>query len=811
MDGSLSIAGNVSAAGITEFSNEACEAVSLTQDYVGSSIATAQPDLQDIKSYFERPRLIDRGSLTFGTRNLVTGSAVTISTLAIHFPQWTQRLSGVYGVRFKLNFRLQIAATPFHQGLLSMNFQYASSSIVVPEANFNFPRHKLSASCTNLPHVRLDLSENTMAELSIPYLYKDEFSLVDTVGASASEWYGYLGINQILPSISVTGLAAPSYELYIYLTDMELYGADNNAPTTITLQSGLSSFGKEVKEAKLLSKGFDGVARVSNYVARNIPSLASFAGPVAWAAGTASGIAKYLGWSRPLLQDPTMRINKTPYASESNVDLPMPGFTVGLMQSNTLAITPEVGATNVDEMALEYITSQWSQICVGSIIPADTHNKVVYATPVCLPAFWFRAPTAAPYCNITFPKGNTTGATSNSFLPSSLMNIASMFRLWRGDFKFRITFAKTKFHGGRYMISYNPSFVERIDNNTPIATVEGPERAFTWVQPYGYSMIMDLRDTNIFEFEVPFMCPTPYATFSSSIGGLSIVCMDPLQTNTSVSPSVPFLVEVCGSNFELADFAGPWFVPFPAGTVLQQSGGVIMKPTTKEANQITIGEKITSAKQLIQVPHWISSDALVNTNKYLLAPWFHSYPSYYLNNIKATPMPTNIIWTGNTAASYLSKMYVFVRGGTDHHVYMSGVAGMRAVIDQAPYEQYAEYRGGFRDMTIRQGTGSNSKVVGLSDTALHVRSPAFQNKVRVLSHAMDNINFPMLSNPAGFGILGIRGHIDRLTVFNATAAAQPIWYSRSAADDATMAQYIGPVPVLIPNSGSTSTPDNDWY
>lgn len=804
MEGSTAITGTAAPTGVTSFANEACEAVEINKSFVSSSITTAQPDLQDIKGYFARPRLILRGTLPFGLRDRRAGIIINNTQLVQYFPQWADRLSGVFGIRFKMNFRLQVAATPFHQGVLSLGYQYGTDGNANNTVYYN--RSSSSCSATNLPHVRLDISETTMVELMVPFIYEKEYAAVDV---TSTEQLGYLSLNVILPLQSVTGLPAPTYELYMFLTDIELFGADNNRPTTITLQSGLSTFGSELKEARVLSKGLAGASKAATFVAGAVPSLSSFAGPVAWALGTASGIAKYLGFSRPLLQDPVMRVLHQQYASESNVDVPMAGFSCGLMQSNTLEISPEVGGTDVDEMSLEFLTTQWSQACVGSIATTNVHNNVVYAGVVSPSAFWFRAPPTRPFCNIPFPSGNTTGATWNSIMPTSLMNVASYFRLWRGDFKFRITFAKTKFHGGRYMVSFNPKTDFQFYAGSPVTTIDGPEQTAGVVQPYGYSKIMDLRDGNVFEFEVPYMSAEPYLHFNSSIGGISIVCIDPLLDNPSVCSTVPFLVEVCGSNFELADYAGPWFAQIPGGTIREQSGDVILASTVNKASPITVGERIMSVKQLIQAPSWFQGTLAVGANKYVMVPWFYSRSTSYFNNIIATPLPTTVAISGNTISSNIAKLYAFVRGGTDHHLYCPYGNGTAMIYEQTPFQANMEYSSGFKDLSIRQTNSSCPKVVALGTTPLHVRAPAFQNRVRVRSTALDNYTWSVLGSGLSGG-LGVRSHTDRVTVINDTQV-QPVWYSKAAADDATLAQYQGPVPLAILNSGQADFPDKDWY
>lgn len=801
MDSSLAIAGSAAATGVTTFSNEACEGVAIGT-YKPSALTNMQSDLQDLKAYFERPRLIARGSVAFGTITNMLVDTVTLSSFQSYFPQWSNRLSGVFAIRFTLNYRLQVAATAFHQGLLALAFQYESNSSSLSQ----FCRANKTMACTNIPHARLDLSETTMIELSIPFLWHGEYYPVSGTNLSGTAIYGTMGLNSVLPPISVTGLVAPTYELYTYLTDIELYGADNNTSTTITLQSGGTAI--QAKETThLMSDSLSQVAKIGRFVAGKIPMMSSVAGTTAWAADIAAGVARYFGYSRPLLQDPVVRVNRVPYAGESNVDVPMAGFNVGLMQSNTLCPDPDFGATDVDEMAFDFIKAQYSQICTGSITTSNTHATVIYATPISPLVLWYRRPASAPYCQAIAPasSANLISQSGNSFLPSSLMALASNFRLWRGGIKFRFTFAKTKFHGGRYMVSYNPNTTL---NSIPInyTTIEGPEAVGGLVQPYGYSMIMDLRDGNVFEFSVPYLAESPYVSYESSTGGLSMVCIDPLQASSSVSSTVQFLVEVCGEpDFEVADYAGPYYVPLPIGTIYLQSGGVAT--ATKEPSQTTIGERLTSVKQVIQSPWWQNySAAASSTNAITLAPWFINYTFAQLYAGIGLPMANTIAAQGaSSPGGFWARFYVFARGGSDVHAYCTN-SGSRMILQQRA-QGYKTNEPIAKAYVSRPLVGCTPKVVSHGDAPIHARLPAYSTYVRTPVNAYDELGFTV-TGAATNQNMPWRAHTDILTLVAPTATE--FWLARAAADDAALAHYIGPPPMYIPNSTNNNFIDNGW-
>lgn len=819
MTSSLAVVGDAMAAGVTRFANEACDGVEVNEDYVPSDYLQPTADLQNLKDYFQRPRLFRRGTVAFADRGnqflVEIGQGFLITT----FPQWLNRLSGVYGVRFKLNFRLQVAATAFHQGILALSYQYGTTASTA----FKFQRATSSAASTNLPHVRLDVTESTMCELSVPFVYAYDFWPV--TGSLDYDSLGVVALNSIVPPISVSGLSPFSYECYVFLTDMEFFGADNNATTVITLQSGVIA--KELRESKLISRSLTGAAKVAGFVSKHVPMLSGLAGSTAWALDIAAGAAKYFGFSKPLIQDPVMRILRQWYAGDSQVDVAMAGFSVGGFQSNTLAVDGSLGATNVDEMSLAFVLSQWSQICVGFVATTDTHSKVIYASPVSPSCWWFRAPASAPYCNKVLPLDSSglISQSGNCILPSTLMYVSSYFRSWRGTVKYRFTFAKTKFHGGRYMVSFNPSNVW-LTVPTGIAAIEGPEVASSLVQPYGYSMIMDLRDGNVFEFSVPYIVENPWAFWSSSVGGISVVCIDPLQSGSAVSSTVPFLVEVAGGDdFMVADYAGNLLVPYSKGTIYQQSGDItqkgsstvsgldaVVKSATIDPSQYTIGERYTSLKQCIMIPSYTSTlVAASNTSSTILAPWHNTCITSQIGAGGVTsPIPTNTSFIGaGQSPGTLSKMYAWVRGSTDYHIYSPNTpaGNLSLIAEQIPVEGGRGVPTGLQ--TYRNNFGATPKVISYGDTPLHIRLPAFQRLARLIAYADDGSGFTRLIG--NYPVLSslFRTHFTRL-ISTTGSTAVTIYIGCAAGDDAMMSGFIGPEPCVIPNSLGTNRVFGDW-
>jgi hypothetical protein len=321
---------------------------------------------------------------------------------------------------------------------------------------------------------------------------------------------------------------------------------------------------------------------------------------------------------------------------------------------------------------------------------------------------------------------------------------------------------------------------------------------------------MDLRDGNIFEFECPYQLEVFYSNMFSGSGSISIVCIDPLQANASVTTAVPFMVEVRGGkDFELADFAGPFFNYQYNGNIYTQSGE-ILAGTTKDPSSVTIGEKFTSLKQMIQIPTWLSFVTTVNVT-WSLPPWINYYPSSLLTASTTNPNTATIQLAGNTICGSLSMFYAYARGGTDHHLYFRNATRSAAFVEASNPDYSVNGTITSTNNRFRSGNGSVPKVLTLNDAPLHVRSPAYQQVSRILTNFFDLVGFSGSNTPALTTFALSRSHIDRVALDNPLGDSVTVYQGTAAADDALLIQYIGPVPVYIPNSANTNFLTKDWF
>lgn len=177
---SLTIPNKVESTGLTNFESEACEAIEvLGKHYAKPSSSVVQSDIQNLTEYFARPRLIGSGVLN-SSQNVQFSQVINpVNLFTTLFPFGNQRLTGVFGARYSPVFTVQVATTPFHQGLLAATFQYGevtdSSALSVGLTGRGF----FPGMNTSIPHVRMDLATTTMVTLKVPFLSTLEYHRVE--------------------------------------------------------------------------------------------------------------------------------------------------------------------------------------------------------------------------------------------------------------------------------------------------------------------------------------------------------------------------------------------------------------------------------------------------------------------------------------------------------------------------------------------------------------------------------------------------------------------------------------------------------
>jgi hypothetical protein len=798
--------------GVTEFSNEAVE---LTLANAGGvSPLTVIPDnqYQDIKEYFARPRLVTK--FNAGTTRSRLYNFDVFDWVKDFWPaSAVNRLNGVFAYRAKARLTLTLAATPFQQGLVTVGFQYEGNS-----AGFCLNRQTFPALSTNVPHARLNFSDTTIAELDLPFIYPyDYIEFANATAGGGDDYrppYGNIAVVQQLPYVVVPGATAPRLSLYVSLTDIVLFGAVPVTLNAVIPQSGLAAMNKEAKKTKVVSRGLSGLSSVASTASKvatglGMPGAGAMAHGVSWLSDKLSKTAKSFGYSQPIIEDQVIRTDALISGSSTHVDVPDTAVPIAPYITNRLDVT-ETDGSNVDQMALSFVLKQWNQAFVGTMSTSYTDGTFVYASRCSPTNFWFRTNSGTPGGNLALPVSSTL--TTNCIAPTGLCYFGNMFRVFRGGFKFRFTFAKTKFHAGRLVASFVPSTEEFGDTGISSSICPLPEvTASVGLQPFTSSAIFDLKDDSVFEFEVPYVCTRPHISTGGSFGGISLAVLDQLRTTGETSDNISFLVEVCAADdFEFSDFVGGTFVPLAgnsinARAIVLQSGLDSMKTLHDEPLEVvhqTMGEKITSLKELIMSPTYTQSTCASGENLTAVLPNWTYYPA--LPNITPPYVNASFIRYGSSVQNMVAACYPFVSGGTTYHVY-SDSPQARFVIRQAPTDNNTA-PATLSDPRFRgQGILPRHYSAGNAVVSLHAKCPSYQ-KAKLVPR--DQMGFYSANFDPRVGNLIKNDRYSSaiyqlLTTFKGTGSML-FYVGYSASDDARGHHYMGPPLVLLPASTSSA-------
>jgi hypothetical protein len=785
---------------VTFMPNEACTSVSAGYD---RKVAFTMPidKFQNLREYFERPRLISTGTIPI-TRSVLSFNNVTLSNLASWFPNYLSRLLGVHGTRFTLRLTLTTASTPFQQGVLCMGFQYGQFD-TNNNTNITYSRFNNSAMTTTLPHVRHDISETTMTQLDVPYLAAEEFLPHYYVDSSRS--LGSFGVVALMPYRTIAGVNAPTYRLFASLHDLELIGSAPFASNTVTVQSGLTASDDEAKAFKI-STALSKVSDVIRYTAKGVPMISGAAGTTSWFLESAGKVARSFGYSKPSVETEPNRVFRNAYICDGNTDVPDNSFVLGPMARNKLAASDLPGGTTVDEMSFDYILKQPSQIFVGDMSTTDAMGTVLYAGAVTPSSWWFRTNSSRPGGNITIPSSAT--AITNAIYPSTLCYIGSMFRYWRGGVRFTFTFCKTKLHGGRVIAAFVPGLADTIANAPLSSTVPTIEITGGVPQPSSYSQVFDLRDSSVFHLDVPYISPTLYTNFLSATGAVSLTVIDPLVTSGEMSGTVNYMVEVEAlDDFSLSCPAPPMFSPLSDRTntvTFLQSGLGGVEHSPPEVDLYTSGEVVKSVKTLLMIPSYVSYDVASNSISLTdLPPWW-----VRSKWVAATPMPDSSATFAYTRSGNLAACYAFCNGSTIWHLYHDGPANKITFnVKAEPTDSGTTVSGGLSDPRNRSPSGVQ-RVVNVENST-HVRVPSYARTARLPVN--DYNSFALTWAPGTtYTTTGLRyqANVAQAVLTNISGGIVRTYFGRAAADDARLYGWIGPPPVVMFQSTNTTLPDN---
>lgn len=429
----------------TEFIEEDTPVVVDNAVHDPTSSMTAVENLP-IENTFMRPFLIHTVEVSTSFTNEINPFALMLSQ-----PNVFEKLRLKAMIRCDLLLTLVLSGNKFMKGGVIASY----SPIDVVEDPLKYPKDSLTLE-TQKPCMILRVGENEKGEMTLPWIWHNPaITLKDT---TVFDEMGTLRLSQFSTISTVGGaLATSTLQIFASLTNLELAG---------------NSRVNQVKFSSVMG----GISKVASLASKfPIPPLATVADMVSKSADTIGSLARTMGYSRPAeTANPIYSYRSGGIMAP--VDGPDNSVPLALTMTNSHSIDPRIVGAETDDMIFTNISSipsyvgafSWSD---GS--PPGTVLTRIRVTPTLCTAY---APT--------------------KWALSASAVVATPFKFWRGEMLLNIKLFATSFHGGKLLISYDPSSTAvgletHITENhiVDVADLRDFDLNIKWGQPNGIQMV----------------------------------------------------------------------------------------------------------------------------------------------------------------------------------------------------------------------------------------------------------------------------------------------------------------------------------
>lgn len=744
--------------------------------------SVSQMGSQDIANFLAKPFRLKSGSFA-------TTDSTVLDLFRLPHDLWTSgnnpvayyKLLGVNLIKADIVITLVVNAVRFQQGRYILAFcPTGGYSIDTPNATAFYRAHACNLmQVSQLPNVQIDLATQTTAQIVIPYSSAFTHYKYNTTDSTRSPSAGFLWIQPMAALVAGSGPSTCPYTLWASIENPVFSGA------TIA-QSGFKITKKPIIKGEQEASGVGPISgplhRLSTAtgILSEIPLLSSVTAPVSWVADVLARSAKAMGLSKPLVLNPPQRVARNALAYIASADGGSNAVPISLASTNEVVVHSGVSATNVDEMSIDFIKSQYAYYSTtswsGSAVAGDQLMSLG-----CNPFNYYQA-TSIYY----------------TFAPVTML--ARNFRYWRGGLKFRFKLVKTEFHSGRLVVAFLPW--DRKVTGAPTVTLANTD--------YLVREIVDIRTTSEFEVCVPYVSTDLYqqSSFDNIPGYLYVFVLDALVAPSSVSSSISIITEVAGApDLEFAVPGGEdWdvFVPpvVQSGFSVFQCEDLGADSSTIVPSTVAIGEKVTSIRQVLKK---VAFNKPVSTLPTPAAGESLKIFPFMLHATNQFGSAAGIIYRGAYFTDCFTKWSM---------CYAMASGSVRLVVN--PTGNSSKFLDVFMDVDPATATPSDVSVYNSTDVArdafyvpvntdidgyAHVQVPAYNRLIARPTPSLLTNQTVVGAWAAGNPSANLGANFLQVTVraSDYTASSQDAFkWCRSVGDDFNLSYWCGTVPMLSP-------------
>lgn len=365
------------------------------------------------------------------------------------------------------------------------------------------------------PHAFLNPSSNQVVEMTLPFIWHNNYLTLNGSGSVNKESLGTLLLYDINP-LRIANVSAPQkvrYNVYAWAENLKLTMPTEFTPTGAFESTSLCDCVRrtKVKEERpflLAAEEYEYVPTSDEYndgpVSSPASALAAAAGKLVKApmigpfarateigASAAAGIASIFGFSAPaMVQNPGRYLHKN-HGRLANTSGEDSCYSLALDPKQEITVDPStVGVYPEDEMAISSIVTreQWLARADwrgenGQFLTPGA-ERILFASLVS-PNQQIHSTVGGTRCIIDCPAGH----------------LANMFEFWKGSITYRVEVVCSPYHSGRLKLQFDP-FVK---SGSRIAG-----DAFTEDVNARYTTIMDLSEDTSTEFTIDYNSRYPW-------------------------------------------------------------------------------------------------------------------------------------------------------------------------------------------------------------------------------------------------------------------------------------------------------------
>jgi len=377
--------------------------------------------------------------------------------------------------------------------------QFQAGNLLIsylPNARYNPAKAAMAQTSlqtlTGMPRTNLDLMDATRATLQVPYASPFVYYNLLTGDGTIGDFY----ITVYSPLSDVADAGTVSVQVFARFVDVDLEFPTGSVPTSFTRTAGIDNLIEQFKIkpsftslSSIMSEGKTILDKVKNGDFR-----------------FQMNSENHSTMNMKLRALPNMAVS-----SDTNN-----AHIMSLSSSNVLPST-NMGETNSSEMNINTVLQ----------IPCF-HDSFQVSNQASGVNVWSKL--VQPQVPIT---PNTDGSLNVDYIHFH----TEPFSKWRGSLIYHFRVVKTTFHSLRIRVWFSPAslITDTIDRNAV------------------YSKVIDLKDTNHFTFEVPFVWPHPFLNVHvnpMSLGTIGVDIVNAMVFPATVDSTINFIVErSAGTDF----------------------------------------------------------------------------------------------------------------------------------------------------------------------------------------------------------------------------------------------------------------------